>query len=386
MTNATAPSFALTEEQEALRATIRQFAEAEIAPIIDAHDEAGTVPVELFPQMAELGLFGILVPEEHGGAGMGYVEYVTILEELARVDPSTALTVAAHNSLGTGHVLQCASDEQRRAYLPDLAAGRKIAAWALTEPGSGSDAAGLRTTARPDGDGWVLNGTKSFITNPTVGHLAVVLALTDESDPQHGVSAFLCDIDGETCRPGKKENKLGMRSSDTAELILDGCRVGPERLCGPLNEGFRDALKVLDGGRISIAALSLGITLGCIDACRRHAKQRHAFGRPIADFQAIQWILADMEVRYQASRALTMRAATLKDGGRRTTLESAMAKLHASDNCCWAAERAVQVHGGYGFIRDYPVEKLYRDCKLCTIGEGTSEVQRMVIARRILQR
>jgi hypothetical protein len=376
-------SFALSEEQEALRATIRQFAENEVAPVVASHDEAGTVPVELFPQMAALGLFGILVPEELGGAGMGYVEYVLILEELARVDPSTSLTVAAHNSLGTGHLLQCASAEQKARWIPDLAAGRKIAAWGLTEPASGSDAAGMKTVARRDGDGFVISGTKNFITNATIGRLAVVLAVTDESDPRHGTTAFACDVDGKTCRPGKKEHKLGMRSSDTAELVLEDHRVGPEAVIGEIGHGFSDALKVLDGGRISIAALSLGITLGAIDHSRRYAKQRKAFGQVIAEFQAIQWMLADMETRYEASRALTLRAATMKDAGRRTTTESAMAKLYAADTCVFAAERAVQLFGGYGFIKDYPVEKLYRDCKLCTIGEGTSEVQRMVIGRRI---
>lgn len=379
------PDFSLTEEQEALRRTIREFAEGEVAPVVARHDDAGTVPTELFPKLADLGLWGILIPESLGGAGMGYVDYVVILSELARVDASTALTVAAHNSLGAGHVLQHASDAQKEAWLPDLAAGRKLAAWALTEPGSGSDAAGLTTRAVPDGDGWVLNGLKTFITNPTVGDVVVVLALTDPESPQHGVSAFYCDLGTEHCFAGKKENKLGMRTSDTAEVVLRDCRVGPERLIGQLHRGFVDALKVLDGGRISIAALSLGITMGCLDESRRYAKERRAFGRPIADFQAVQWMLADMEVRLQASAVLTHRAAALKDAGARTTLESSQAKLYASDSCVWAAERAVQLFGGYGFIKDYPVERHYRDCKLCTIGEGTSEIQRLVIARQVLQ-
>lgn len=379
-------SFALelNDEQRALQRTLREFAESEVKAAAERHDDAGTFPHELVPRLAELGLLGILVPEELGGSGLGYVEYVTILQELARVDPSTALTVAAHNSLGTNHVLQHGNDAQRRAFVPDLAAGRKLAAWALTEPGSGSDAAGLRTTARRDGESWILDGTKNFITNATVGGTAVVLALTDEANPRHGVTAFICDIGAPGCRPGKKENKLGMRTSDTAELVLEGHRVGDDRRCGEVGKGFVDALKILDGGRISIAALSLGITLGCLDACRRYAKERRAFGEPIASFQAIQWILADMEVRYQAAASLTWRAAAMKDAGRRTTLESSMAKLYASDTCVWAAERAVQLFGGYGFIKDYPVERYYRDCKLCTIGEGTSEVQRLVIARQVL--
>ncbi|MEM7246143.1 MAG: acyl-CoA dehydrogenase family protein [Acidobacteriota bacterium] len=376
--------FALTEDQEALRQTIREFAESEVAKAAEEHDDAGTVPTELFPQIAELGLWGILIPEEFGGAGLGYVEYVTILQELARVDPSTALTVAAHNSLGSGHLNQHGNDEQRRRWLPDLAAGNKLAAWALTEPSSGSDAAGLKTVARKDGDEWVLDGLKNFITNPNVGEFAIVLALTDEANPQHGVTAFAVDIDGETCRAGKKENKLGMRTSDTAELVLSGCRVGADRVVGELNHGFVDALKVLDGGRISIAALSLGLHLGCLDQSRKYAKERVAFGKTIASFQAIQWMLADMEMTYEAAAALTYRAALLKDQGQSVNLESSMAKLYASDACCVAAERGVQLHGGYGFIKDYPIERFYRDCKLCTIGEGTSEVQRIVIARQLL--
>jgi alkylation response protein AidB-like acyl-CoA dehydrogenase len=309
---------------------------------------------------------------------------VVILEELARVDPSTALTVAAHNSLGTNHIYTFGTKAQRETFIPPLARGEKLAAWALTEPSSGSDAAGLKCVATRDGDSWILDGTKSFITNATVGGTALVLALTDTADPRHGVTAFACDIGAPGCRAGKKEHKLGMRTSDTAELVLERHRVGDDRRIGDVHHGFSDALKILDGGRISIAAVSLGLHLGCIDQSRRYAKQRKAFGQPIADFQAIQWMLADMEVRYQAAAVLTYRAAAMKDAGRRTTLESSMAKLYASDSCAWAAERAVQLFGGYGFIKDYPVEKFYRDCKLCTIGEGTSEVQRLVIARQLL--
>jgi alkylation response protein AidB-like acyl-CoA dehydrogenase len=315
---------------------------------------------------------------------MGYVAYVTILEELARVDPSTALTIAAHNSLGSGHLLQFGSDEQRRRWAPDLASGKRVAAWALTEPSSGSDAAGMTTVARKDGDGWVISGTKSFTPNATVGHVAVVLAVTDPDDPRHGATAFITEIDGKSCRAGKKEDKLGMRSSDTAELVLEDHRVGDDAVLGAVGKGFVDALKVLDGGRISIAALSLGITLGAIDQGRRYAKQRRAFGQPIASFQAIQWMLADMETRYQAARALTMRAASDKDAGRTSALHSSMAKLLASDTCVWAAERAVQLFGGYGFIKDYPVEKLMRDAKIMQLYEGTSQIQRLVIARETL--
>ena len=376
--------FAFSDDQLALQKTIRHFAEDVVGPVAAEHDDAGSFPYELVPRLAEMGLLGILFPEALGGQGLGYVEYVVILQELARVDPSTALTVAAHNSLGTNHIYTYATDEQRERFVPALAEGRQLAAWALTEPGSGSDAAGLKTTAVRDGDGWVLNGTKNFITNATSGKTAVVLALTNPADPRHGVTAFVCDIDGQSCRPGKKENKLGMRTSDTAELVLENCRVGSDRVLGEVDHGFADALKILDGGRISIAAVSLGLHLGAIDQSRRYAKQRKAFGQIIAEFQAIQWMLADMEVRYQASALLTFQAAAMKDAGKRTTLQSSMAKLYASDSCTFAAERAVKLFGGYGFIKDYPVEKFYRDCKLCTIGEGTSEVQRLVIARQLL--
>ncbi len=376
--------FDFTEEQQALRRSVRQLAEDVIGPAAARHDDAGSFPDEIVQPLADMGLLGVLFPEDVGGSGLGYVEYVIVLQELARVDPSAALTVAAHNSLGTNHIYQRATAEQRARFVPPLARGEHLAAWALTEPGSGSDAAGLRTTAVPDGDGWILNGTKSFITNATVGKTAVVLALTDVANPRHGVTAFICDIDGKTCRPGKKENKLGMRTSDTAELVLDNHRVGADRVLGEVHQGFVDALKILDGGRISIAAVSLGLHLGAIDASRKYAKQRKAFGEPIAEFQAIQWMLADMEVRYQAASALTFKAALMKDAGQRTTLASAMAKLYSSDSCCFAAERAVQLFGGYGFIKDFPPEKYYRDCKLCTIGEGTSEIQRLVIARQVL--
>jgi alkylation response protein AidB-like acyl-CoA dehydrogenase len=376
--------FHLTDEQEALRRSVREFAEAELPGVIERHDSAGTFPYEIVPKLAEMGLLGILAPPELDGQGMGYVEYVIVLQELARVDPSTALTVAAHNSLGTNHILQHGDDAQRRRFVPPLARGEGLAAWALTEPGSGSDAAGLKTTAVRDGDGWILDGTKNFITNATVGKTALVLALTDQADPRHGVTAFAVDIGSPGCRAGKKEDKLGMRTSDTAELVFERHRVGDDRRIGPVGDGFVHALKILDGGRISIAAISLGIALGCLDACRRYAPQRKAFGQPIAEFQAIQWMLADMEVRYEAAAALTWRAATLKDAGRRTSRESSMAKFYASEICCTAAERAVQLFGGYGFIKDYPVERFYRDCKLCTIGEGTSEVQRLVIARQVL--
>ena len=376
--------FGLTEEQLALKKSVRRFAEDVVGPAALQHDDAGTFPYELVPQLAEMGLLGILFPEELGGQGLGYVEYVLILQELARVDPSTALTVAAHNSLGGNHIYTFGTEEQRRRFIPPLAKGERLAAWALTEPGSGSDAQGLQATAVRDGDAWVLNGTKSFITNATSGKTALVLALNGASGPHREVTAFCVEIDGTTCRAGKKENKLGMRTSDTAELVLENCRVGDDRVIGKVGHGFRDALKILDGGRISIAAVSLGVHLGSLDHSRKYALQRKAFGQPIAEFQAIQWMLADMETRYQAALLLTMRAAAMKDAGQRTTLQSSMAKLFAGDACCFAAERAVQLFGGYGFIKDFPVEKYYRDCKLCTIGEGTSEVQRLVIARQIL--
>ncbi|HEX9162482.1 MAG TPA: acyl-CoA dehydrogenase family protein [Thermoanaerobaculia bacterium] len=376
--------FGLTEEQEQIRQMVRDFAESEIKPHLMEWDEAQHFPVDTFKRAGELGMLGVTLPEEYGGAGLSYVDYVNVIEELGVIDSGFALSVAAHNSLCTGHTYLAGTDEQKKNWLPKLTSGEWIGAWGLTEPGSGSDASGMRTTAVKDGDGWVLNGTKNFITNATYANLAVVLAVTDRSDQKHGITAFAVEMDRKGIRPGKKENKLGMRVSDTAELVLEDCRVPAESLLGKVGYGFIDAMKVLDGGRISIGALAIGIARGAYEAARDYAKQRTAFGHPIADFQAIQFMLADMATEIEAARLLCYRAAVLKDAGQRVTQYSAMAKLYSSEVAVRATERGVQIFGGYGFIKDFPAEKYYRDVKLCTIGEGTSEIQRLVIARHIL--
>ncbi|MFN2443204.1 MAG: acyl-CoA dehydrogenase family protein, partial [Thermoanaerobaculia bacterium] len=313
-----------------------------------------------------------------------YIDYVHVIEELAVVDSSTALGVAAHNSLGTGHIYLAGNDEQKKKWLPKLTSGEWLAAWGLTEPGSGSDASGMRTVGVKDGDEWVINGSKNFITNATYADISVVLVVTDRNDQKHGITAFAIEMDRDGIRPGKKENKLGMRASDTAELILEDCRVPDANVLGKVGYGFIDAMKVLDGGRISIAALALGIARGAYEAARDYSKQRTAFGKTISDFQAIQFMLADMATEIEAARLLTYKAAVMKDEGVRTTQMSAMAKLYASEVAVRATEKGVQIFGGYGFIKDFPAEKFYRDVKLCTIGEGTSEIQRMVIARNLL--
>jgi alkylation response protein AidB-like acyl-CoA dehydrogenase len=328
---------------------------------------------------------GSIFPEEFGGAGYGYIEYALVIEELARVDPSVALIVAAHTSLCSNHIYIAGTPEQKQKYLPKLASGEWLGSWSLTEPEAGSDAGGTKTTAVPDGDSWILNGSKTFTTNAHYAQLGVVMAATDKSRGHHGISAFLVEASIPGCRPGKKEDKLGMRASDTGEVILTDCRVGADALLGAAGEGFVDALRVLDGGRISIAALSLGIAQGAFDAALKYSKQRKQFGRLISDFQAIQFKLADMATEITAARLLVQRAAWLKDQGRSVNAESAMAKLYASEIAVRAANEAVQIHGGYGFTKDYPVEKFYRDVKLMTIGEGTSEIQRMVIARQLLK-
>ena len=329
-------------------------------------------------------MLGAIFPEQYGGAGLSYVDYVNIIEELGVVDSGIGLTVAAHNSLCTGHIYLAGGEEQKKKWLPKLTSGEWIGAWGLTEPGSGSDAAGMRTTAVKDGNDWILNGTKNFITNATYANISVVLAITDRNDVKHGVTAFAVERDRKGIHPGKKENKLGMRVSDTAELVMEDCRVPAENVIGKLGYGFIDAMRVLDGGRISIGALAVGIARGAFEAARDYAKQRTAFGKPIADFQAIQFMLADMATEIDAARLLCYRAATMKDEGQRVTQFSAMAKLYASEVAVRATERGVQIFGGYGFIKDFPAEKYYRDVKLCTIGEGTSEIQRMVIARHLL--
>jgi alkylation response protein AidB-like acyl-CoA dehydrogenase len=377
--------FQLSDEQQQLKKTVREFAEREIAPHMMKWDEASEFPLQTIKQLGQLGLLGIIFPPELGGAGMGYVEYVTAIEELSRVDGSVGIILAAHTSLCSNHIFLAGNEAQRNRYIPRLASGEFLGAWALTEPGSGSDASGARTTAARKGDSWVLNGTKTFITNGHYADVVVVVAVTDHAKGTHGLSAFIVEKGTKGFRPGKKENKLGLRASDTAELIFEDCEVPAENLVGRLGEGFVDALRVLDGGRISIAALGLGMAQGAFDAALKYAKQRKQFDKPIADFQGIQWKLADMATQIDAARVLTWKAATMKDAGKNTTLASSMAKLHTSETAVRCANECVQIHGGYGFIKDFPAEKFYRDVKLCTIGEGTSEIQRMVIAREILK-
>lgn len=377
--------FELNEDQQQIKRTIREFAEAEIKPHVTEWDESQHFPIELLPQFAELGIMGVLFPEQYGGAGLGYIEYSTIIEELARVDPSVALSIAAHNSLCAGHIFVGGSEEQKQKYLVPLARGEHLGAWGLTEPSSGSDASSMRTTgARSDG-GWVINGSKNFITNASFAGTTVALAITDRTAGTHGISAFIIERGTKGFSISKKENKLGMRASDTASLSFDDCFISDANLIGEAGQGFIQAMKVLDGGRISIAALAVGTAQGAYEAAIKYAKERHQFGRPIAEFQAIQFKLADMATEIDAARLLTLRAATLKNQGKNTTRESSMAKLYASEVAVRAAEECVQIHGGYGYIKDYPAEKFWRDSKLCTIGEGTSEVQRVVIARQILR-
>ena len=377
--------FVLTEEQEQLRHEIRTFATREIAPNMMKWDEAGEFPRQTVRQLGQMGLLGIIFPSEYGGAGLGYVDYVLAIEELSAVDGSLGITVAAHNSLGTNHIFLAGNEAQRRKYIPLLAGGEGLAAWGLTEPDSGSDASNARTTAVKKGDRYILNGNKVFITNGRYADVTVVIAVTDKSKGTHGLSAFIVEKGTKGFRPGKKENKLGLRASDTSELIFEDCEIPAENLLGNEGEGFIDAMRVLDGGRISIAALSLGIARGALDAALGYVKERRQFGKAIAEFQGIQWKLADMATELDAARLLTQRAAVLKDSGRKVTRESAMAKLFASETAVRICDQAVQLFGGYGFIKDYPAEKYYRDVKLCTIGEGTSEIQRMVIAREILK-
>jgi len=377
--------FKLTDEQEHLRREIRDFAQREVLPNVMRWDEASEFPADVVKQMGQMGLMGIIFPAEYGGAGLGYVDYMTAIEELSAVDGSIGIIVAAHNSLCSNHIFLAGNEEQRRKYIPKLASGEWLGAWGLTEPNSGSDAAGARTTAVRKGDTWVLNGNKTFITNGHYADVAVVIAVTDKTQGTHGLSAFVVEKGTPGFRPGKKENKLGLRASDTSELIFEDCEIPAENLLGNLGEGFVDSMRVLDGGRISIAALSLGIARGALEASLHYVKERRQFGKAIAEFQGVQWKLADMATELDAARLLTLRAAVLKDSGQRVTRESSMAKLYASEVAVRICDEAVQLHGGYGFIKDYPAEKFYRDVKLCTIGEGTSEIQRMVIAREILK-
>jgi alkylation response protein AidB-like acyl-CoA dehydrogenase len=377
--------FHFTDEQQQLRRSVREFAEGEIAPHVMEWDEASHFPLEIIPKLGEMGLLGIIFPEQYGGAGLGYTEYVIAIEELARVDGSVGLIVAAHNSLCSNHIFKFGSETQKKKYLAPLAQGKKIGAWSLTEPEAGSDAGGTRTTAVRDGGYWVLNGAKTFTTNGHHADICVAMAVTDKTKGSHGISAFILEKGMPGFRPGKKENKLGMRASDTSEVIFSDCRVPKENLLGPEGDGFIGSLKILDGGRISIAALGLGMAQGALEAATRYAKERKQFGQPISEFQAIQFKLADMATEVEAARLLVYQAAWLADQGTsRFTREASMAKLFASEVAVRVANECVQIHGGYGFIKDYPAEKYYRDVKLCTIGEGTSEIQKLVIARQLL--
>jgi alkylation response protein AidB-like acyl-CoA dehydrogenase len=379
--------FRSTADQELLRRSVREFAEAEIRPHVREWDDAQHFPLELVPRLGELGLLGIQVPDAYGGAAMSAVDYCICIEELARVDPGVALSVAAHNGLCTAHILLFGSAAQKDVHLPPLARGDKIGAWGLTESTSGSDAAGMRTNAARAGECWVINGSKTFTTHGRVGQVMVVMAVTDRSAGTKGISAFIVEHGTPGMCPGKKEDKLGMRASDTSEVLFDNCRVPADALLGEEGQGFVGAMQVLDAGRIGIAALSVGLAQGAYEAALRYAQDRRAFGRPISAFQAIQWKLADTATRIEAARLLTYRAAYLKDtGATRTTMASSMAKLYASEIAVRAADDCVQIHGGYGFVKDYPAEKFFRDVKLTTIGEGTSEIQRLVIARQLLAR
>lgn len=377
--------FELSEEQRGIQRSVREFAERELRPHVMEWDEAQHFPQELIPKLAEMGLMGATAPAEFGGAGLGYVEYTAIIEELARVDGSVAIIVAAHNSLCSGHIREAGSEEQKRKYLAPLARGEKLGCWSLTEPQAGSDASGTRTTARLEDGCWVLNGSKTFTSNGSFADIAVVMAVTDKTAHKHGISAFIVERGAPGFRVGKKENKMGLRASDTAELVFEECRVPGENCLGKPGEGFIDCLRVLDKGRISIAAMAVGMAQGAFEASVRYARDRQQFGRPIVEFEAIQWKLADMAAGIDAARLLTFRAAARADQGLRVTRESSMAKLAAGETAVKVAGEAVQIHGGYGFIKDYPVEKFYRDVKLCTIGEGTSEIQRLIIAREVLK-
>jgi alkylation response protein AidB-like acyl-CoA dehydrogenase len=378
-------NFTFTDEQNQLRRSVREFAEGEIAPHVMEWDEASHFPLEIMPKLADMGLLGILFPEQYGGAGLGYIDYVIAVEELSRVDGSVGIIVAAHNSLCSNHIFKFGTETQKQKYLVPLAQGKKIGAWSLTEPEAGSDAGGTRTTAARDGAHWLINGAKTFTTNGHYADICVAMAVTDKSKSSHGISAFIIEKGTPGFRPGKKENKLGLRASDTSEVIFSDCRVSLENLLGAEGEGFIGSLKILDGGRISIAALALGMARGALDAAVKYAKQRKQFGQPISEFQAIQFKLADMATQVEAARLLVYQAAWLADKGDvRFTRESSMAKLFASEVAVRVANECVQIHGGYGFIKDYPAEKFYRDVKLCTIGEGTSEIQKLVIARQLL--
>jgi alkylation response protein AidB-like acyl-CoA dehydrogenase len=377
--------FELDEEQLQMKMSVREFAESEIAPHVMEWDEAQHFPIELKPKLAALGLMGVLFPEEFGGAGLGYVEYATVIEELSRVDGSVGISVAAHTSLCSNHIYLFGTPEQKKKYLGPLASGEHLGAWGLTEPGSGSDASSTRTTAvRKDG-GWVINGSKNFITHAIAGDTCVAFASTDRSKKSRGITGFIFEKGMKGFNPAKKENKLGLRASETASVIFEDCCISDQNRLGAEGDGFVNAMEVLDGGRISIAALAVGIAQGAFESAVRYSGERQQFGKPIREFQAIQFKLADMATQIDAARLLMYRAASLKDQGKRTTKASSMAKLFASEMGVKVCEEAIQIHGGYGYTKDYPAEKYWRDSKLCTIGEGTSEIQRMIIAREILK-
>ncbi len=376
--------FNFTDEQEQLRRSVREFAEGEIRPHAMEWDEAGKFSPDLFPKLAEMGLLGVGFPEEYGGAGLGTLEFALVMEELARVDPSVALSVAAHHSLCTTHIYLFGNEEQRRRYVVPLAQGKKYGCWGLTEPEAGSDAGGTRTTAEREGDHWVLNGSKTFITNGHYADVCVAMAVTERSRGHHGISAFIIEKDTPGFRAGKKENKLGMRASDTAEILFEDCRIPAENLLGAEGEGFINSLRVLDGGRIGLGALALGIAQGAFEVSLSYAKERKQFGKAIASFQAIQWKLATMKTEIDAARWLIYQAAERMDRGQPDSKLCSIAKLYSSEAAVRVTNEAVQIHGGYGFIKDYPAEKFFRDVKVCTIGEGTSEIQRLIIARHLL--
>jgi alkylation response protein AidB-like acyl-CoA dehydrogenase len=375
-----------TESQTMIAQAVRDLCERELRPHIMEWDEAQHLPIDLLKDhFGPAGMLGVLVPEEYGGAGLGYFEYITTIVEVAKMCGSVGLSVAAHNSLCTGHILQFGNDEQKRRWLPKLASGQWLGAWALTEPNTGSDAMRMKCTARKEGNEWVLNGTKCWITHGKSSDVMVIIARTGELLDSKGMTAFVVERGTAGLKAGKKENKLGMRASETAEVILEDCRIPAENVLGQVGEGFQQAMKVLDGGRISIAALSLGIAKGAFEASVKYAKEREQFGQPIANFQAIAFKLADMATRIEAAELLTLQAADLKNRHKKMTTESAMAKYYASEVCVWASNEAVQIFGGYGYTKDFPVEKFYRDSKLCTIGEGTSEIQKLVISRNVLK-
>ncbi len=377
--------FSQSDELQEIRRTVREFAENEIRPNMMEWDEKQIFPREILSTLAELGFMGILIPAEYGGAGLGYQEYSTIIEEVSRVDGSIGISVAAHNSLCTGHIYLAGTEEQRQKYVKPLATGEKLGAWSLTEPEAGSDAAGTQTVARRDGDSWILNGQKTFTTHGTYGDICVAMAVTDREKGHDRISAFIIEKGTPGFEASHKENKLGLRASDTSTVIFEDCRIPESNLLGGEGQGFRDSMRILDGGRISIGAMALGMAQGAYEAALNYSKERKQFGKPISHFQATQFKLADMATEIDAARLLIYRAAWLKDQGKTTTLESSMAKLFAGEVAVRVANECVQIHGGYGFIKDYPAEKFYRDVKLCTIGEGTSEIQRMVIAKQVLR-